>query len=294
MSTYCAPCLADLALVREAVTSVSGTAACVAHAVLLTHPHDNPQRRLTRLSDLRAMAEGKLATASAEDVPAIELLVQEYALAGAMDMTVPLKELAGDRTPRPPKTRNRGRGRDGRPEGRPGGERPGGERQGGERPGGERPGGEREPRPEQGAAGGEQGAPEGGANLVTGTATAAEPPSATPAPAWATPEVSGAEGAPAPSRPDSSPAESPAPQVSGAEGAPTRSEPDSSAKDSGPAPAPSASSPAPDAPAPAPAPAAAAPASAAPDAPAPAPAAAAPAPAPAAPGPAPVEAPVAE
>jgi len=134
MSTYCAPCLADLALVREAVTSVSGTAACVAHAVLLTHPHDTPQRRLARLSELRAMAEGKLPTASAEDVPAIELLVQEYALAGAMDMTVPLKDLAGDRTPRPPKTRNRGRGRDR--------DRPEGER-------GPRPEGERGPRPER-------------------------------------------------------------------------------------------------------------------------------------------------
>ena len=122
MTTYCAPCLADLALVREAVTSVSGTAACVAHAVLLTHPHDTPQRRLTRLSDLRSMAEAKLPTASAEDVPAIELLVQEYALAGAMDMTVPLRDLAGDRTPRPPKARrDRGRGRD--REGRPAGER---------------------------------------------------------------------------------------------------------------------------------------------------------------------------
>ena len=121
MTTYCAPCLADLALVREAVTSVSGTAACVAHAVLLTHPTDNPQRRLTRLSELREMAEAKLLTASAEDVPAIELLVQEYALAGAMDMTVPLKDLAGDRTPRPPKPRrDRGRGRDGRPDNREG------------------------------------------------------------------------------------------------------------------------------------------------------------------------------
>jgi hypothetical protein len=111
MTTYCAPCLADLALVREAVTSVSGTAACVAHAVLLTHPGDSPQRRLTRLADLRAMAEGKIPTATANEVPQIELLVQEYALAGAMDMTVPLKDLAGDRTPRPPKSRNR-RGRD--------------------------------------------------------------------------------------------------------------------------------------------------------------------------------------
>ncbi len=113
MSTYCAPCLADLALVREAVTSVSGTATCVAHAVLLTHPGDTPQQRLTRLSDLRAMAEEKLPNASDEDRPRIELLVQEYALAGAMDMTVPLRDLAGDRTPRPPKSRrNRGRDRD--------------------------------------------------------------------------------------------------------------------------------------------------------------------------------------
>jgi hypothetical protein len=205
MSTYCAPCLADLALVREAVTSVSGTAACVAHAVLLTHPHDNPQRRLTRLSDLRAMAEGKLATASAEDVPAIELLVQEYALAGAMDMTVPLKELAGDRTPRPPKTRNRGRGRDrdGRPDGRPGGDRPGAERG---------------PRPDQAApeaqAGESAAQPE---TLVTGEASVPEPAPAAPAP-----DVSGAESAPAPSAPDSSPGDSapaaaPAPEAPVAE-----------------------------------------------------------------------------
>ena len=48
MSSYCASCLADLALVRDAVTSVNGTAACVAHAVLLTHPTDSPQRRLFR------------------------------------------------------------------------------------------------------------------------------------------------------------------------------------------------------------------------------------------------------
>lgn len=112
MSSYCAPCLADLALVRDAVTSVNGTAACVAHAVLLTHPGDSAQRRLQRLSDLRSMAEGKLATASADDVPSIELLIQEYALAGAMDMTVPLKDLAGERAPRPPKKRRGGRDRD--------------------------------------------------------------------------------------------------------------------------------------------------------------------------------------
>lgn len=144
MTTYCAPCLADLALVREAVTAVSGTASCMAHAVLLTHPGDTAQRRLQRLSELRTSAEGKLATASTQDVPAIEILIQEYALAGAMDMSVPLRELAGDRAPRPPKSR---RGRGGRPEN---GERPehGGRPERGERPERpERP--ERAPRPEQ-------------------------------------------------------------------------------------------------------------------------------------------------
>jgi len=68
----------------------------MAHAVLLTHPGDSPQRRLTRLSELQTLAEGKLETASVQDAPAIELLIQEYTLAGAMDMTVPLRELAGD------------------------------------------------------------------------------------------------------------------------------------------------------------------------------------------------------
>lgn len=128
MSSYCAPCLADLALLRESVTTVSGTAACVAHAVLLLHPGDSAQQRLARLSELRSTAESKIATASTDDVPALELLVQEYALAGAMDMTVPLRDLAGDRAPRPPKAgnrRNRGRDRDRERGPRP--ERPAGE-----------------------------------------------------------------------------------------------------------------------------------------------------------------------
>jgi hypothetical protein len=207
MTTYCAPCLADLALVREAATSVSGTAACVAHAVLLTHPHDTPQRRLARLSELRAMAEGKLTTASAEDVPAIELLVQEYALAGAMDMTVPLKDLAGDRTPRPPKARrerDRDRGRD----------------RGRERPPGERTPGERGPRPEAGtsdapaqegaaASPAEPAAPtpasEAGESLVSGTVSVAEasaaPEPAAPAPAPEAPAPEAPAPPPAPEAP---------------------------------------------------------------------------------------------
>ena len=128
MSTHCAPCIADLALLREATTTVSGTAACVAHAVLLLHPGDTAQQRLARLAELRSTAEGKMATASSDDIPALELLIQEYALAGAMDMTVPLRDLAGDRTPRPPKTRNRGRDRDRGERGERGAERGGRER----------------------------------------------------------------------------------------------------------------------------------------------------------------------
>ena len=48
MTTYCAPCISDLALLREAVTAVSGTASCAAHAVLVTHPTDVPGRRRAR------------------------------------------------------------------------------------------------------------------------------------------------------------------------------------------------------------------------------------------------------
>jgi len=150
MTTYCAPCLADLALVREAVTAVSGTAACMAHAVLLSHPTDTPQRRLTRLGELRTVAEGKLLTASTEDAPTIELLVQEYALAGAMDMTVPLRDLAGDRTPRLAKSRRNRPGRGDRPDGAEGGRPEGGRPEGERGPRSERgPRGERGPRPER-------------------------------------------------------------------------------------------------------------------------------------------------
>ena len=87
MTTYCAPCISDLALVREAVTAVAGTACCAAHAVLLTHPHDAPGRRRARLSQLRLLAENKSLTAPVEDQPGLELLMHEYTLAGAMDMS---------------------------------------------------------------------------------------------------------------------------------------------------------------------------------------------------------------
>jgi hypothetical protein len=86
---YCAPCIADLALVREAVTSVTGTAACMAHAVLLTHATDDPGRRRQRLDALKDLATGKAETAEPAEQVKLELLVQEYGLAGAMDMGGP-------------------------------------------------------------------------------------------------------------------------------------------------------------------------------------------------------------
>jgi hypothetical protein len=211
MTTYCAPCLADLALVREAVTAVSGTAACMAHAVMLTHTSDTPQRRLTRLSELRTLAEGKLATASPADAPAIEILIQEYALAGAMDMTVPLRDIAGERSPRPPKNR------------RERGPRPDRDR---DRDRGPRPSQPRSERGDRPAPSGADSA--GGAETVTTEATApvepaapsaapsaepsAEPPVST-TPAASVPDTTPAPDAPAPAAPAESsvPASAPEP-----------------------------------------------------------------------------------
>jgi hypothetical protein len=94
-SSYCAPCIADLALVRDAVTSVSGTATCMAHAVLLTHSTDDPARRRQRLDALRDLATGKAETAEPAEQVKLELLVQEYGLAGAMDMGGPSRRQGG-------------------------------------------------------------------------------------------------------------------------------------------------------------------------------------------------------
>ncbi|MCU1691299.1 MAG: hypothetical protein JWM64_390, partial [Frankiales bacterium] len=86
MTTFCAPCITELALVREATTAVAGSASCTAHAVLLAHPDDLPGRRRQRLAELRKLAEAKRETASPEEQAQLELLVHEYTLAGAMDM----------------------------------------------------------------------------------------------------------------------------------------------------------------------------------------------------------------
>jgi hypothetical protein len=151
--TYCAPCIADLALVREAVTTVAGTASCMAHAVLLTHSSDDPGRRRQRLDALRDLANGKAENADQAEQVKLELLVQEYGLAGAMDMGGPARRAPQQRQQGQPSAPGEGRkSRRGRP--RPG-DRPAGE-------GGERQ--ERGPRGERRPAGGETapGTPAGG------------------------------------------------------------------------------------------------------------------------------------
>ena len=148
MTTYCAPCITELALVREATTAVAGSASCTAHAVLLAHPDDLPGRRRQRLGELRKLAEAKRENASPEEQAHLELLLHEYTLAGAMDMSAPGRQQGqqqggrgqargpegegGERGPRPGKSR-RGRGRG---EGGEGGPREGGPRGEGGRPAG--------------------------------------------------------------------------------------------------------------------------------------------------------------
>jgi hypothetical protein len=149
MSLQCAPCLSDLALVREAVTSVGGTATCTAHAVLLRHPSDDPQRRRRRLADLRTLAEQRVADATGNEKERLELLVQEYAVAEAMDLGAPDRTGPGRGSERG----RRGRGERGdRPERGERGER-------GER----RPGESREGRPDRGRGRGRDGASAEGA-----------------------------------------------------------------------------------------------------------------------------------
>ena len=99
MTTYCSPCIADLALVREAATTVAGTASCMAHAVLLTHSTDDPGRRRQRLDALRELAAGKAEHADPAEQARLELLVQEYGLAGAMDMGGPSRRSGQQQRP---------------------------------------------------------------------------------------------------------------------------------------------------------------------------------------------------
>jgi hypothetical protein len=129
--SYCAPCIADLALVREAVTSVAGTASCMAHAVLLTHSSDDAGRRRQRLDALRDLANSKAEAADPAEQARLELLVQEYGLAGAMDMGGPARRAPqgqgqpGQGERRPKNRRGRGRGEGGPGQGYPGQAHPG-------------------------------------------------------------------------------------------------------------------------------------------------------------------------
>ncbi len=252
----CAPCVTDLALVREAVTSVAGTACCNAHAVLLTYPHDNPGRRRARVEQLRDLAEAKRETASEVEKACLELLVAEYALIAVMDMggnrdaqpgqgrrerdshREPNREARaarearpdGPREPREPRAEGEGRGRRGR-RGRP--DRPLGE--GGEHTDGQVPA-----------------TPQGEQPSSEPTSESAQPSVATSA-AESAPAAGPAAPAPAPASGDAAPA--PAPATSDAAPAPAASPP-APAPASGDGAPPSAASP----PAPAPAASDAAPA----------------------------------
>jgi hypothetical protein len=174
VTTYCAPCITELALVREAVTAVSGTASCMAHAILLSHPTDDPGRRRQRLGQLRDLAAVKAETASPAEQVQLELLVHEYGLASAMDMG-PSRRGPQDGPRRGPD----GRPRDGRPgeprhgearHGEEGERRPGKSRRGRPRPG-DRPDGERGPRPE--GRPGDAAQESGGGDAPTAAPTAA-------------------------------------------------------------------------------------------------------------------------
>src|SRR5687767_1272861 len=63
----------------------------MAHAVLLTHTADDPGRRRHRLDALKDLASSKAETAEPTEQVKLELLVQEYGLAGATDMGAPAR-----------------------------------------------------------------------------------------------------------------------------------------------------------------------------------------------------------
>ncbi|MCY7363880.1 MAG: hypothetical protein LH469_00930, partial [Frankiaceae bacterium] len=201
--TYCAPCIADLALVREAATTVAGTASCMAHAVLLSHATDDPGRRRQRLDALKDLATSKAETAEPSEQVKLELLVQEYGLAGAMDMGQPARrgpqqqQPARQGAPSAPgegRKSRRGRVRGDRPEGQGGsgaGQGPGQGSPGQGSPGQGQPRGERRPgqgAPAEGAQA--QGVPAQGVP-AQGADDAGETATVTPAPGPA------GEGAPA-------------------------------------------------------------------------------------------------
>jgi hypothetical protein len=222
MSLQCAPCLSDLALVREAVTSIGGTATCTAHAVLMRYPSDDPGRRRRRLADLRTLAEQRVVDATGTEKEKLELLVQEYAVAEAMDLG------ASDRVGpgRGSERSRRGRDRDRRP-GEP--REPREHREPREGREGRPPREPREPRPdresrpdrEQAPAGTDAAAPtpgpdvtavEGGAPATADAPSAAPTAAPDPAPAPA-PEPTGDSATPAAPAPQAPTPPAPAPEA---------------------------------------------------------------------------------
>ena len=186
-SSYCAPCIADLALVRDAVTSVSGTATCMAHAVLLTHSTDDPARRRQRLDALRDLATGKAETAEPAEQAKLELLVQEYGLAGAMDMGGPSRRQGGQQRQQS-RPGQGGQGQGGQVHG---GQAHGGQGHGGHGPGGQGvPGEERPRKSRRGRGRGEHG--EGGGRDRRPAGVEGETAPVTPAPGPAGESVDGA------------------------------------------------------------------------------------------------------
>ena len=186
-SSYCAPCIADLALVRDAVTSVSGTATCMAHAVLLTHSTDDPARRRQRLDALRDLATGKAETAEPAEQAKLELLVQEYGLAGAMDMGGPSRRQGGQQRQQS-RPGQGGQGQGGQVHG---GQVHGGQGHGGHGPGGQGVPGEERPRKSRRGRGRSEHA-EGGGRDRRPAGVEGETAPVTPAPGPAGESVDGA------------------------------------------------------------------------------------------------------
>ncbi len=216
----------------------------MAHAVLLTHGSDDPARRRQRLDALRELASDKAGKADPAEQVKLELLVQEYGLAGAMDMGGPAR--------RPPQIRHAGpKGGPAQLGGGPGGSSAGGPGQaGGPGPGGPgpgqpgpgAPGEERRPRSRRGRsrerqpgeAGGRRGhearaegapgtappAPDAAADPVTTAPSATEPGGAPGAGAAPAPTAPPAPPTPAPAAPPApptpAPVASPAPASAGA------------------------------------------------------------------------------
>ena len=246
---------------------MAGTSTCMAHAVLLTHSTDDPGRRRQRLDALRELAASKAEHADPAEQASLELLVQEYGLAGAMDMGGPSRRSGQQQRPirqGQPGGQHGQHGQHGQQQPATGDEarRPK-SRRGRPRPG-DRPEGAEESRPDGAREGGRDGGRRGGrvdSETAPLTVASGQDGDGPPAPASnvGAPVAAGSDG-PASTGSSSTP--------SASDSSPSQPEPSSESAPAPTAPAPTAS--APTAPAPA-APAPTAPAPTAPETTAPAP-----------------------